>query len=1150
MGARMRAHDWAQTTLGPVDSWPQSLRTALNICLNSRFPILIWWGPELIMLYNDAYRPILGTAKHPQAMGRPGRDVWPEIWSIIEPMLDGVMSRGEATWSDDQLLLLERNGYLEECYFTFSYSPINNDQSQIGGVFTAVTETTTKVVSERRLRTLREVTTHTATARTAEDACALAAHTLANNRADLPFALLYLLDEAGQELRSAGVTGLPAGEMANPQRVALQVDGSHDNWADAFAQVIAHGQPQQVTDIPARVSLLPGESARDVPNTAMILPILLPTQNRPTGLLVTGISPRRPLDAEYHGFLSLIAGQVATAVADARAYEMERQRAEALAELDRAKTAFFSNISHEFRTPLTLLLGPLDDLLQQKGELLTVERSQLESIQDNALRLLKLVNTLLDFSRLQEGRMQMRYEPLDLATYTVELVSTFRSAIERAGLRLQVECPPLPESIYVDRTMWEKIVFNLLSNAFKFTFAGTISVALAWQADQVILTVTDTGTGIPAVEQSKIFSRFHQVRGAVARTYEGSGIGLALVQELVKLHGGTIGVSSVEGEGSTFTITLPTGAAHLSADLIMNQQIEPPEGGLNPTPRRAQVDVAEVLRWQPPTPPRESEAQPMDLSATSAADPNRKSVTILLADDNADMRAYLTRLLSQHYHVKAVADGVAALAAAHAHKPDLILSDVMMPKLDGFALLQAVRSEAALRAIPVILLSARAGETSRVEGLDAGADDYLIKPFSARELLARIGAHLALQRLRNETLVTLQQNEERFRIISELTSDYAYALQVQPNGELQKDWIFGAFEQITGYSQQEYESYNRWQDLLHPTDRSLAQQRAARLLAGQPDHSEFRILTKTGKTRWLRDHARPLLDEYGRVTKIVGAARDITARKEAEEALRRSEQDLRASESALRTLTETLEMRVTERTAELEHSNRELDQFAYIASHDLKTPLRGINNLAQWISEDAKEVLPEASTEHLVKLRGRVQRMERLLDDLLAYSRVGRSEGKAESIETRALVEGVVVYLLTLPEGFTIHIAETLPTLMSPRAPLELVFRNLIGNAIKHHLQPQQGTVEISAQEMGDFIEFCVRDNGPGIAAQHHERIFGMFQVLRPRDIVEGSGMGLAIVKKAVEHRKGKIRIESVEDKGTAFYFTWPKTATSPTLPD
>ena len=760
MGALMRGLDWARTPLGPVDGWPQSLRTVASVCLSSRFPMLLLWGPELVMLYNDAYRPILGTSKHPAAMGQRGRQCWPEIWDLIGPMLEGVLATGQATWSDDQLLLLDRNGYVEECYFTFSYSPIRDETGGVGGVFTAVTETTGRVLGERRLRTLRELASRMVEARGVEAVYATALATLATNAADLPFAALYLPNAAGVAMRLAGSAGLDVGlpTIIDESNSAAPIEAGV-TWA--LAQVARTGQSAHVENLTARLvasrgtaeSQHPGNQAPQhlVSHGAMVLPVAQLGQQRPAALLVAGVSPRRTLDDDYRGFFELVAGQIANAIADARAYEEEHRRAEALAELDRAKTAFFSNISHEFRTPLTLALGPIEEMLA--GTLAAPVRERLELAHRNHLRLLKLVNTLMDFARIEAGRVQACYQPTDLAALTADLASVFRSAAERAGMRLLVDCPPLPEPIYVDREMWEKIVLNLLSNAMKHTFEGEIAVVLRATEGHVALEVRDTGTGIAAEEVPRLFERFHRIRDARARTHEGAGIGLALVQELVRLHGGTVRVESAVGKGTCFTVTLPLGVAHLPPDQLG------PAGSEPSRPERAVLYLEEATRWSVDT--AEMPGAALDIASAgagalpldwmgyrrdSAAVPARPRV--LLADDNADMRGYLGSLLAGTYDVRAVGDGAAALAAARAQVPDLILADVMMPELDGFALLRALRADPATREIPVMLLSARAGEESAIEALHAGADDYLVKPFSARELLARVRGRIELANLR------------------------------------------------------------------------------------------------------------------------------------------------------------------------------------------------------------------------------------------------------------------------------------------------------------------------------------------------------------------------------------------------------------------
>ncbi len=556
MGAAMRAFDWAATPLGPATNWPQSLRTSVSICLNSRFALLIWWGPGLLMLYNDAYSQILG-AKHPSALGSVGRAVWPEIWDTIGPMLHGVMETGDATRSDDLLLLLERNGYPEECYFTFSYSAIPDGSGGIGGVFTPVAETTEKVIGERRLRTLRDLASRGARARPAEAALKLAAKTLSLNPHDIPFALLYRLDEPGVA-RLAATAGINAGGPASPERIAL-----HGECGWPVAQVAQTGEACEVHGLAERFGALPCGAWNVPPHSALVLPVTVLGREAPLAVLVAAVSPRKALDEQYRTFYNLVAGQVTAALSEALAYEQERKRAEALAELNRAKSHFLSNVSHEFRTPLTLMLGPLEDAIAGRA----TGPEPLEMVHRNGLRLLKLVNALLDFSRIEAGRVEPELAYVDLATLTAEIASTFRSLMERGGLRFTVDCPPLERPVAVDRKMWEKIVLNLLFNAFKYTPAGEVAVSLRTGGGRVELCVRDTGVGIPEDELPRVFERFHRVHNTRGRTHEGAGIGLALVHELAKLHGGTVTVTSREGEGSAFTVSLPiTPAPALAAE--------------------------------------------------------------------------------------------------------------------------------------------------------------------------------------------------------------------------------------------------------------------------------------------------------------------------------------------------------------------------------------------------------------------------------------------------------------------------------------------------------------------------------------------------------------------------------------------------------
>ena len=744
MGERIRAFDWAATPIGSLAEWPRSLKTAVRIMLTSRQPIWIGWGKDLLKLYNDPYKSIIG-GKHSWALGRPAKEVWQEIWPQIGPMLATAMRGDEGTYVEAQLLIMERSGYPEETYYTYSYSPVPDDQGKPGGIICANTDDTQRVIGERQLALLRELAAGGSESRTLDQVYEKTARALATNQRDLPFTLIYLAEPDGKSLSLVCWTPLEPVHSAFPKLTAIN---EASPWQ--FAEVIGEQAVRVIDNLSMRFGeAFPSGAWDRPPQQAAVVPIPARGETGRQGVLIVGLNPFRQFDAGYRSFLTLAAGEIAASLANAQAYEDERRRAEALAEVDRAKTLFFSNVSHEFRTPLTLMLSPLEEILAKPADQVFPDnRALIEVAHRNSIRLLKLVNTLLDFSRIEAGRTQAAYQPADLARLTADLASNFRSACERAGLHLVIDCPPLQQHVYVDRDMWEKIVLNLLSNAFKFTFEGEIIVRLRAVNGHAELSISDNGVGIPAHELPRLFERFHRIEGQKSRTHEGSGIGLALVQELVKLHKGTITADSAEGRGTTFTVTIPLGRSHLPADRIGEAHT------FSSTAVRADAYVGEALRWLPQDTEAVLASDVASLRATRGdnryeAPPQlQQGGRVLVADDNADMRAYICRLLAPSFDVQAVADGQAAIEAIRERAPDLVLADVMMPRLDGFGLLRALRSDPELRDIPVIMLSARAGEENRVEGLQAGADDYLVKPFSARELIARVGGRLELLRVR------------------------------------------------------------------------------------------------------------------------------------------------------------------------------------------------------------------------------------------------------------------------------------------------------------------------------------------------------------------------------------------------------------------
>jgi signal transduction histidine kinase len=731
MARRFREFNWAETPIGAAEFWPESWRNAVQIILDSSFPTALAIGRDhLIYFYNDAFIPLAGPSRHPAALGMPVPVAWKEIWqAILQPRFHHTLTTGEPTGEADLLMPLERSGYLEETYVTFSFAALRDDQNLPNGIFCTAIENTARVIAERQMRCLRALAAQSSFAETPEAACQSAVGTLEANPRDLPFALLYLLDESGKQAHLTGMTGL----TSVPRGVMTTLDLTNPGPCP----VARVATTRTVTLIDNVQSIIQGviRTPEVTPQQALALPVLSPGGEHLAAILVAGANPMRPLE-ESRAFHELIANHLETAISNARAKQHTRERAQALAELDRAKTVFFSNISHELRTPLTLLLAPLDDVLA-RTTLEEADRNLIEIARRGGARLLKLVNSLLEFSRIEAGRIEASYEATDLAGLTMDLASVFRSAFQRGGVTLTLDCPKLPQDIYVDRDMWEKIVLNLVSNAFKFTMKGEVRVRQRAHDDHIELEVSDTGCGVAAEDLPRLFERFFRGRTPHARTHEGSGIGLSLVQELVKLHGGSVTAHSEVGVGTTISLRIPRGSAHLPQDRV---------GGVR-TLQRARIGAApfveEALGWLP-----DVDRAPEPAAAVLRDQPRELSqAQILIVDDNADMRRYLSRLLGVRWKIGAAADGAAALEAIRKAAPDLVICDVMMPVMDGFELLRAIRRSETFAKLPVMLLSARAGEEASAEGLRAGADDYIIKPFTASDLLARVEARLKQARV-------------------------------------------------------------------------------------------------------------------------------------------------------------------------------------------------------------------------------------------------------------------------------------------------------------------------------------------------------------------------------------------------------------------
>jgi signal transduction histidine kinase/DNA-binding response OmpR family regulator len=880
MAELVRCKDWSRTPLGAIDQWPQSLRTVVSLCLASNFPINIIWGPEHTQIYNDGYRVVCGDA-HPTALGQGYHVTWASAWPAIGQPFARARA-GETSFLENQRMFLTRNGYLEETFFTFSLSPIRAESGGTGGLFHPVTETTAMILAERRTRALRDLTARLGQANEQRDLAAQTLAVLSDFGFDLPFALVYALDGDRGVYRLQGQHGVAPGTEVSPTSLVATAPAP---WP--IRQAAREQRAVECLDVDQMIGDIPCGPYEEPPARAFVLPVSLPDAEHPPIIIVLGVSPRLPFDEAYRGFYDLVLVTLSAALARVHALEDERRRAAALAELDRAKTVFFSNVSHEFRTPLTLMLGPIEDALHDAAGLSPGQTERLEVVHRNALRLLRLVNTLLDFSRIEAGRVRACFEPTDLGRLTAELAANFHSACARAGLTLEVDCPLLSRPVHVDRDMWEKIVLNLISNAFKFTLAGGIVVSLHESGVGVELVVRDTGIGIASAELPRVFERFHRIEGRRGRSYEGTGIGLSLVQELVRLHDGAIVAESTEGEGTTFRVTIPFGAPHMSP---RHRQ----DDALDPTAMPAGVFVEEAMRWVPDQP-----RQPIGSAQAAPERPfDEARPRILIADDNADMRAYVRRILEDGgYLVEAVADGSAALAAARRQPPpDLILSDVMMPSMDGFALLKAIRTDPSMDAVLVVLLSARAGEEAKLEGLAAGADDYLVKPFGGRELVARIDAAIRLSRQRREaadreselqTRLATAQNQAALR---ERDQQLELALKAGRLEAWELDIATGRFRAsetvraAIGFGRPEDHNHQGVLDAIGPADLEVRQLRVAEAINNGTDLDlEYRIVRPDGEIGWILLRGRATYAEDGTPKKMAGVSLDITERKRGEE---------------------------------------------------------------------------------------------------------------------------------------------------------------------------------------------------------------------------------------------------------------------------
>ncbi len=815
MGARVAAHDWASTPLGPIDAWPAAARGAVMLCLNSLFPMALRLGSDLRLIYNDACREIFGDDRFETALGRTNDEVWPETVNQTRELIQGVFDTGRPFFAVDMAVRLNRTMPREECYFTFSMSAIIEDDGSTSGVLTVTVETTRQVLAARRLRTLERLGRETAGGRTDVELAGLAMGVLGLNAADHPAGALFRAPRPGGDVGDALAS---FGEPLDCDRAGALVRA-------CLADGAAH-------------------DAGSAPDAGRLhaYPVLEPETHAPTHVLVIRHSDARPWDDELDSYLTLVASSLAAGLLTQSELWTERKRVARAAALDAAKSQFFAGVSHELRTPLALISAPVEDILEREPELSPRTRSDLALVQANVARLSRMVEAMLDFSRMEAGRLVPQLQTSNIAMLTRGLSAAFAPALERAGLEFVVDVPDLSRMALVDHDVFERIVLNLLSNAAKFTPSGSVTLRLTEDDAGYEVSVTDTGPGIDPEDHDRIFARFERLsQPSGDRAPAGAGIGLAMVRQLTELLGGTVALRSAPGEGSTFTIRLPF------------QPPAPTQTGDSITPRRATSFLAEFESWSAPAP----------------AAPDSGSPRLLVVEDDVPLARFLADTLSDSYTVETAGDGASALESIRRNRPDVVLSDLAMPGMDGLELVRLIREDSTLRDLPVLLLSARGSDDAAATGLGEGADDYIAKPFSLLDLRARIAANL--ERARERTVDAAWRRAVMTAIHDGLVIFDSEGLVLEMNQ---------AFSDLLGYSMADgpiRPPYPWWPTAEEDAEAleiiSKAHERARR---GDDQRGEFRFYRRDREPIWVQSTGAQVQHRESGLTANVRTIRDVS----------------------------------------------------------------------------------------------------------------------------------------------------------------------------------------------------------------------------------------------------------------------------------
>ncbi|THH05145.1 hypothetical protein EW145_g5011 [Phellinidium pouzarii] len=1264
-------YSWHLTPLGPRSSWSSSLRIAVSYIVANPYPLSVWWGPELVLLYNDAFKETSGY-KHPAIFAEHGSVAWAEIWESIGPAVAKVFS-GEAVAKRDDLLFINRmtDARLpEETYHSWNWVPIEED-GVVKGFINGTFENTSKIIAERRMLFLRDLANKAGLARTQTEFASTVLSVLRSFAVDCNFAAFYFASVKGAgcssssrprtsylrqsvddspvkiELRCAGTVGVPESHPSVPQIHQVYLDpvtlrpsatlrskssspvpsyNSQDSASDLRTSTsnstaatavplnglgihvhssgspvpsatstssIGSGGTTGVQKIPESAVIWPfaaafssrgtvhvpnipdyvvegfelrgwGEHARE----AIVIPIVVDDTDIPAAVLVMGLNSRRPYDDDYASWIDLFRLSLNALLTAVKGREADLIRAEHLAELDSAKTAFFSNASHELRTPLTLIQGPLQDSIANLPE--SKSKDNLKMAARNVVRLSRLVDSLMDFSKLAANKLEGRFRPVQLGGYTADLASLFRS-------------------------FWEKIVFNLIGNAFKYTMRGSLHVMLKYDNDYAYFHVKDTGVGIPQSDINKVFDRFHRV-DAISRSQEGTGIGLALTKELVRLHGGNLSVTSITEEessddhGSCFTVSLPLGKDHLPpAHIVRENSSDLPRHRLY-----ARGIVDEAIQWSSRQPDERTPSDCSDSGGSSESgkmDPTTlffvKSDVILLVDDNADMRKYIKSLFVSFCQVVEASNGQEALHLLDSIKPNLILSDVMMPILDGYGLIAHVRERPDTRLTPIILVTAKESEEARVEGLLSGADDYMSKPFTGKELIARVHLQMQLGKRRIELEAKFLERTHEIQLLSDLSPVGI----CRADADRQVLYVNPRWYEISGHDPMA--SVNTWFDCVQKEDRQTVRELWKTAFETQRSSSlEFRFANGT-YAKW---SLQPLLSNVGVLTGLISTLTDVSDQRLYEASRLAHAQE---REGLARKRAEEAE----ERRKEADERRRGQELLIDVTSHELRQPVSAILNCSSLVRSNLAghreelgrlygnnelfqptEAFLRAIDDDLEALDAIYQcglAQERIANDVLSLSRIQLQILSIHPVEFELIEEVQRIISIFRNElkmkriNLNLTFGDSFKRLgvervRSDKSRFGQVITNLLSNGIKFtdtssNKRYIHVTVDVSRRapspdgpcvppDVSDdsedsapldpdspnqiFVFVAVKDSGPGLKPGDLALLFKRFQQgSNSHNVFGGSGLGLFVSRKLCDLMGGRIDVDSVYGEGATFRF-------------